>query len=97
MVDFLGIAWFDLLVDQGTLRNLLQHHCSRASVLQCSAFMVQLTQPYMTTGKTIALTMQTFVGKVMSLHFKMLSRFVIAFLFNFMTAVPSAVILEPRK
>ena len=71
----------DLLAVQGTLKSLLQHHSSKASVLQRSAFlMVQLSHPYMTTGKTIALTIWTFVGKVMSLLFNMLSRFVIAFL-----------------
>ena len=73
--------WFDLLEVQGTLKSLLQHHSSKASVLQCSAFFtVQLSQPYMTTGKTIALTRRTFVGKVMSLLFNMLSRLVITFL-----------------
>ena len=73
--------WFELLAVQGTLRNLLQHHSSKASILQCSDFfMVQLLHPYMTTGKTIALTRRTFVGKVMSLLFNMLSRLVIAFL-----------------
>ena len=72
---------FDLLAVQGTLKNLLQHHSSKASILQCSAyFTVQFSHPYMTTGKTIALTRQTFVGKVMSLPFNMLSRLVIAFL-----------------
>ena len=72
--------WLDLLAVQGTLKSLLQHHSSKASVLQCSAFfIVQLTHPYMTGGKTIALTRQTFVGKVMSLLFNMLSRLVIAF------------------
>ena len=71
----------DLLAVQGTLKTLLQHHSSKASVLQRSAFfMVQLSHPYMTTGKTIALTRQTFVGKVMSLLLNTLSRFVIAFL-----------------
>ena len=75
------IDWFDLLAVQGTLKSLLQHHSSKASILQCSAFfVVQLSHPYMTTGKTIALTRQTFVGKVMSLLFNMLSRLVIAFL-----------------
>ena len=75
------IAWFDLLVVQGTLKSLLQHHSSKASILQHSAiFMVQLSHLYMTTGKTIALTIWTFVGKVMSLLFNMLSRLVIAFL-----------------
>ena len=73
--------WFELLAVQGTPKSLLQHHSSKASILQCSAFfMVQLSHPYMTTGKTIALTLQTFVGKVISLLFNMLSRFVIAFL-----------------
>ena len=73
--------WLDLLAVQGTLKNLLQHHSSKASVLWCSAFfIVQLSHPYMTTGKTIALTRQTFVGKVMSLLFNMLSRLVITFL-----------------
>jgi len=73
--------WLDLLAVQGTLKSLLQHHSSKASILQCSAFfMVQLSHPYMTTGKTIALTRQTFVGKVMSLLFNMLSRLVITLL-----------------
>ena len=73
--------WLDLLAVQGTLKSLLQHHTSKASILQCLAFfIVQLSHPYMTTGKTIALTRCTFVGKVMSLLFNMLSRFVIAFL-----------------
>ena len=72
--------WFDLLAVQGTLKSLLRHHSSKASVLQCSVFMVQLSHPYTTTGKTIVLTTRTFVGKVMSLLFNMLSRFVIAFL-----------------
>ena len=73
--------WLDLLAVQGTLKSLPQHHSSKASSLQCSAFfIVQLSHPYMTTGKTIALTRRTFVGKVMSLLFKMLSRLVIAFL-----------------
>ena len=76
----LKIDWFDLAV-QGTLKNLLQHHSSKASILWCSTFfIVQLSHLYMTTGKTITLTRQTFVGKVMSLLFNMLSRFVIAFL-----------------
>ena len=75
------IDWSDLLAVQATLKSLLQHHRSKASVLRNSAFfMIQLSNPYMTTGKTIALTIQTFVGKVMSLLFNMLSRFVIAFL-----------------
>ena len=75
------IDWLDLLAVQGTLKSLLQHHSSKASILQRSAFfIVQLSHPYMTTGKTIALTRWTFVGKVMSLLFNMLSRLVIAFL-----------------
>ena len=73
--------WLDLLAVQGTLKSLLQHHRLKASILRCSAFlMVQLSNPYMTTGKTIALTRQTFVGKVMSLLFNMLSSLVITFL-----------------
>ena len=73
--------WLDLLAVQGTLKSLLQHHSSKASILQCSAFFtLQLSHPYMTTGKTIALTRWTFVGKVMSLLFNMLSRLVITFL-----------------
>ena len=85
--------WFDLLAVQGTLKSLLQHHSSKASTLQCSAFfIVQLSHPYMTTGKTKALTRRTFVGKVMPLLFNMLSRLVITFLprskrLNFMAAV----------
>ena len=75
------IDWFDLFAVQGALKSLLQHHSSKASILQCSAFfMVQLSHLYMKTGKIIALTVQTFVCKVMSLLFNMLSRFVIAFL-----------------
>ena len=75
------IDWFDLLAVQGTLRSLLRHHSSKASILRCSAFfIVQLSHPYITTGKIIALTIQSFVGKVMSLLFNMLSRLVIAFL-----------------
>ena len=78
--DFLS-DWLDLLTVQGTLKSLLQHHISKASILQHSAFlMVQLSHPYMTTGKTIALTSWTFVSKVMSLLFNMLSRLVIVFL-----------------
>ena len=74
------IDWFDLLALQGTLKSLLQHHSSKASILQCSAFfIVQLSHPYMIPGKTIALTRWTFVGKVMSLLFNMLSRLGIAF------------------
>ena len=70
-----GIDWFDLLAVQGTLKSLLQHHSSKASILRCPAFFtVQLSHPYVTTGKTIALTRWTFVGKVMSLLFNMLSR-----------------------
>ena len=73
--------WLDLLAVQGTLKSLLQHHSSKVSVLQCSAFFtIQLSHPYMTTGKTIALTRRTFVGKVMSLLFNMLSRLLITFL-----------------
>ena len=80
MISF-RIDWFDLLAVQETLESLLQHHNSKASVLRHSAFfIVQLSHPYMTTGKTIALTRQTFVGKVMSLLFNMLSRLVITFL-----------------
>ena len=76
----LRIDWLDLLAVQGTLKSLLQHHSSKASILWCSVFFtVQLSHPYMTTGKTIALTRWTFVGKVMSLLFNMLSRLVIAF------------------
>uniref|UniRef100_A0AC11D6U6 Uncharacterized protein n=1 Tax=Ovis aries TaxID=9940 RepID=A0AC11D6U6_SHEEP len=75
------IYWFDLLAVQGTLKSLLQHHSSKASILWCSAFfMVQLSHWYMTTGKTIALTIQTFVSKVTSLLFNTLSRFVMTFL-----------------
>ena len=98
------IDWLDLLVVQGTLKSLLQHHSSKASVLLRSAFfIVQLSHPYMTTGKTIALTKWTFVGKVMSLLFNMLSRLVITFLPRSKRLLiswlqsPSAVILEPRK
>ena len=96
--------WLDLLAVQGTLKNLLQHHSSKASILQCSAFfIVQLSHPYMTTGKTIALTRRTFVGKVMSLLLNMLSRLVITFLPRSKRLLiswlqsPSAVILEPPK
>uniref|UniRef100_A0AC11DWT5 Uncharacterized protein n=1 Tax=Ovis aries TaxID=9940 RepID=A0AC11DWT5_SHEEP len=75
------IDWFDLLAVQGALKSLLQHHSSKALILHCSAlFMVQLSHMYMTTGKAISFTIQTFVGKVMSLLFNILSRFVIAFL-----------------
>ena len=73
--------WFDLLAVQETLKSLLQHHSAKASILQCSAFfIVQLSPPYVTTGKTIALTRQTFIDKVMSLLFSMLSSLIIAFL-----------------
>ena len=94
------IDWFDLLTAQGTLKSLLQHHSSKASIPQHAAFfMVQLSYPYMTTGKTIALTRWTFVGKIMSLLYNMLSRFVIAFLPRSLLISwlhsPSAVILEP--
>ena len=96
--------WLDLLAVQGTLKSLLQHHSSKASILQHSAFfIVQLSHPYTTTGKTIAMTIQTFVGKVMSLFFNMLSRLVISFLPRSKRLLiswlqsPSAVILEPRK
>ena len=96
--------WLDLLAVQGTLKSLLQHHSSKALILQLSAFfIVQLSHPYMTTGKTIALTRQTFVGKVMSLLFNMLSRLVITFLPRSKCLLlswlqsPSAVILEPPK
>ena len=96
--------WLDLLAVQGTLKSLLQHHSSKASILWCSAFFtVQLSHPYMTTGKTIALTRRTFVGKVMSLLLNMLSRLVITFLPRSKRLLiswlqsPSAVILEPKK
>ena len=96
--------WFDLLAVQGTLKNLLQHHSSKASILWHSAFFtIQLSHPYMTTGKTIALTRRTFVGKVMSLLFNMLSRLVTTFLprskhllISWLQS-PSAVILEPPQ
>ena len=96
--------WSDLLAVQGTLKSLLQHHSSKTSILQCSAFfMVQLSHPYMTTGETMALTRWTFVDKVMSLLFTMLSRLVIAFLLRSKRLLiswlqsTSAVILEPPK
>ena len=96
--------WLDLLAIQGTLKSLRQHHSSKASILRCSAFfIVQLSHPYMTTGKTIALTRWTIVGKVISLLFNMLSRLVITFLPRSKRLLiswlqsPSAVILEPRK
>ena len=96
--------WLDLLAVQGTLKSLLQHHSSKASILRRSAFFtVQLSHPYMTTGKTIALTRRTFVGKVMSLLLNMLSRLVITFLPRSKCLLiswlqsPSAVIWEPKK
>jgi len=107
--EYLGLIsfrmdWCHLLAVQGTLKSLLQHHILKASILRCSAFfIVQLSHPYMTTGKTIALTRLTFVNKVMSLHFNMLPRFIIAFLprskclFISWLQSPSAVILEPPK
>ena len=96
--------WLDLLAVQGTLKSLLQHHSSKASILWCSAFfIVQLSHQHLTTGKTIALTRRTFINKVMSLLFNMLSRLVITFLprskhllISWLQS-PSAVILEPRK
>ena len=96
--------WLDLLAVQGTLKSLLQHHSSKASILQCPAFfIVQLSHPYMSSGKTIVLTRQIFVSKVMSLLFNMLSRLVIVFLprskhllISWLQS-PSAVILEPHK
>ena len=96
--------WLDLLAVQGTLKSLLQHHSSKASILWCSAFfIVQLSHPYMTTGKTITLTRRTFVGKVISLFFNKLSRLVIAFLprskhllISWLQSL-STVILEPKK
>ena len=99
-----GIDWLDLLAVQGTLKNLLQHHSSKASILQQSAFFtVQLSHLYVTTVKTIALTRQTFVDKIMSLLFNMLSRLIIMVI-NFLPkskrlliSSPSAVILEPKK
>ena len=97
------IDWLDLLAVQGTLKSLLQHHSSKASILWHSAFfIVQLSYPYVTTGKTVALTRRSFVGKVMSLLFNMLSRLVITFLprskrfFSWLQS-PSAVVLKPRK
>ena len=96
--------WLDVLAVQGTLKSLIQHHSSKASILWHSAFfIVQLSHPYMTTGKTIALTRQTSVGKVMSLLFNTLSRLVITFLSRSKCLLiswlqsPSAVILDPRK
>ena len=103
MISF-RMDWLDLLAVQGTLKSLLQHHSSKASVLQCSPFfIVQLSHPYMTTGKTIALTRQTFIDKIMSLLLNMLSTLVITFLpwskrllISWLQS-PSAVILEPPK
>ena len=107
--EYLGLIsfrmdWLDLLAVQGTLKSLFQHHSSKASILQHSAFLiVQLSHPYMTTGKTIGLTRRTLVDKVMSLLFNMLSRLVITFLprnkcpFISWLQSPSAVILEPPK
>ena len=96
--------WFDLLAVQGTLKSLLQLHSLKASVLQCSSFfMVQLSHPYMTTGKTVALTIRTFVSQVMSLLCNMLSRFFITFLPRSKCLLiswlqsPSTVLLEPKK
>ena len=96
--------WLDLLAVQGTLKSFLQHHSSKASILRCSAFFtVQLSHPYMTTGKTIALTRRNFVGKVMPLLFNMLSRLIISFLPRSKRLLiswlqsPSAVILEPKE
>ena len=98
------IDWLDLLAVQGPLKSLLQHHSSKASILQCSAFFIaQLSHPYMTPGKTIALSRWTFVGKVISLLFNMLSRLVITFLprtkhllISWLKS-PSSVILEPPQ
>ena len=96
--------WLDLLTVQGTLKSPLQHHSSKSSIIwQSTFFIVQLSHPYMTIGKTIALTRQTFVGKVMSLLFNMLSRLVITFLLRSKRLLiswlqsPSVVILEPKK
>ena len=101
---FFRMDWLDLLAVQGTLKNLLQHHSSKVSILQCSAFfIVQLLHPYMTTGKTIGLTRRTFIGKVMSLLFNMLSGLVIAFLLRSKGLLiswlqsPSEVILETKN
>ena len=99
-----GLDWLDLLVVQGTLKSLLQHHSSKASILPCSAFFtVQLSHSYLTTGNKIALIRWTFVGKVMSLFLNMLSRLVLTFLprskrlLISLLKSPSAVILEPKK
>ena len=102
--DSFSTDWLDLLAIQGTLKSILQHYSSKASILQCSAFFtVQISHLYMTTGKTIALTRQIFVGKAMSLLFNMLSRLVITFLLRSKHLLilwlqsPSAVIWEPKK
>ena len=103
-LTFFRIAWLDLLAVQGTLKSLLRHHSSKASIIWCSVFfIVKLSHPYRTTGKTITLTRQTFVGKVMSLLLNMLSRLVITFLprskhllISWLQSL-SAVILEPKK
>ena len=106
--EYLGLIsfrmdWLDLLAVQGTLKSLLQHHSLKASILWCSTLIVQFSHLYITTGKTIALTKQTFVGKVMTLLFNMLSRLVIAFLPRSKSLLiswlqsPSAVMLEPKK
>ena len=102
-MDF-RMDWLDLLAGQETLKSLLQHHSSKASILRCSAFFtVQLSHPYMTTGKIIALTRQTFVGKVMSLLLNMLSRLVITFLPRSKRLLiswlqsPSVGVFEPKK
>ena len=101
---FIRMDWLDLLSVQGTLKSLFQHHSSKASILRCSAFfIVQLSHPYMTTGKTIALTRQIFVSKLVSQLFNILSRLVITFLPRSKCLLlswlqsPSAVILEPQK
>ena len=103
LISFM-IDWLDLLAFQGTLKSLLQHHCSKSSILWCSAFfIIQLSHPYMTTGKTITFTRRTFAGKVMSLLFNILSKLDITFLpkskhllISWLQS-PSTVILEPRK
>ena len=106
--EYLGLIsfrmdWLDLLAVQGTLKSLLQHHSLKASILWCSTLIVQFSHLYITTGKTIALTKQTFVGKVMTLLFNMLSRLVIAFLprskhllISWLQS-PSAIVLEPPQ
>ena len=102
--DSFPLGWSDLLAVRGTLKSLLQHHHSKASIVWCSSFfIVQLSHPYMTTGETIVLARRTFVGKVISLPFNMLSRLVIVFLQRSKLLLiswlqsPSAVILEPKK